>query len=214
MSTGVSSARIRTDELLMQAVARGEVEKVREMLTHGAVASARNNHLLTSLHWAVTMGHLKIAQLLLEHGADVNARDMEGNTPLHMAAREGDLAMTEYLVEAGADPELANNASRSALDLATIFADDEPAVAHAIRAAMVARINVKRITAAMTHSMTLSTAVPAASQSSASTHSVSCGCGPDDLDSDFAEPTRKPLMIVWENADATGDEGSSQVAFG
>ena len=123
---------IRQDELLVQAASRGELEKVRTMLDHRAMVSARNNKLLTALHWAVTMGHRDVAELLIERGADVEAKAADGHTPLHMAAREGDAQMVQCLLEARANPNSTNNASQTAVDLALAFAEDEPEVAQVL----------------------------------------------------------------------------------
>jgi hypothetical protein len=130
----MASTAIRQDDLLMQAASRGELEKVRAMLDHGAVVKG-NNKLLTALHWAVTMGHRDVAELLIERGAAVEARAADGHTPLHMAAREGDAQMVQCLLEARANPNSTNNAGQTAVDLALAFAEDEPEVAQVLLAA-------------------------------------------------------------------------------
>ena len=59
---------VRADELLTTAAFRGEVERVRDMLDHGAATNARDGKTMTTaLHWAVSMGHLEVAELLLQH---------------------------------------------------------------------------------------------------------------------------------------------------
>ena len=130
----MASSAIRQDDLLVQAASRGELEKVRAMLDHGAVVKG-NNKLLTALHWAVTMGHRDVAELLIERGANVEAKAADGHTPLHMAAREGDAQMVQCLLEARANPNSTNNASQTAVDLALAFAEDEPEVAQVLLAA-------------------------------------------------------------------------------
>ena len=55
---------IRADELLTTAAFRGETERVREMLEHGAASSARSEQLYTTaLHWAVSMGHQEVSEV-------------------------------------------------------------------------------------------------------------------------------------------------------
>ena len=55
---------IRTDELLTTAAFRGETERVRAMLDHGASASSRSAQTMcTALHWAVSMGHVEVAEV-------------------------------------------------------------------------------------------------------------------------------------------------------
>ena len=130
----MASSAIRQDDLLVQAASRGELEKVRAMLDHGAVVKG-NNKMLTALHWAVTMGHRDVVALLIERGANVEAKAADGHTPLHMAAREGDAQMVQCLLEARANPNSTNNASQTAVDLALAFAEDEPEVAQVLLAA-------------------------------------------------------------------------------
>ena len=59
----LESNYIRTDELLTTAAFRGEVERVREMLDHGASSSARSQTMCTALHWAVSMGHMEVVEV-------------------------------------------------------------------------------------------------------------------------------------------------------
>ena len=128
-------AVLRTDELLTTAAFRGELERVREMLDHGAVCDARSERLTTALHWASSMGHLEVCALLIERGADTNARNATGETPLHVAAKEGDGETVDFLLDKGADPRLCNSAGRTALDLALEFADDEVELIDSLRQA-------------------------------------------------------------------------------
>jgi ankyrin repeat protein len=58
------SGAIRSDELLTTAAFRGEVERVRAMLDHGASTTARSAQTMcTALHWAVSMGHIEVAEV-------------------------------------------------------------------------------------------------------------------------------------------------------
>ena len=54
---------VRADHLLTTAAFRGETERVRQMLAHGASASSSSELKGTALHWAVSMGHLEIAEV-------------------------------------------------------------------------------------------------------------------------------------------------------
>ena len=150
---------IRSDELLTTAAFRGETERVRQMLRHGAASSAPGEHKSTALHWAVSMGHVDIAevgfaipqyytphavvmnpsltglrerisQLLIEHGANVNAAAANGNAPLHIAAAEGDATMATLLLDTGASPTLCNQSGLTALELAD---DDALDLIHVLR---------------------------------------------------------------------------------
>ena len=127
---------VRADELLTTAAFRGEVERVRDMLDHGAATNARDGKTMTTaLHWAVSMGHLEVAELLLQRGAEVDARATDGSTPLHAAAREGDDETAEFLLDHGANPSICTAQGKTALDLALDFADEEVELVDRLRTA-------------------------------------------------------------------------------
>ena len=63
MAASWATEAVRTDEYLITAATRGDLARVKDYLDHGAVSSARNHHLLTALHWAVTMGHTEVAEV-------------------------------------------------------------------------------------------------------------------------------------------------------
>ena len=63
MASSWSAGAVRTDEFLITAAMRGDLARVKEYLDHGAISSARNHHLLTALHWAVTMGHMEVVEV-------------------------------------------------------------------------------------------------------------------------------------------------------
>ena len=153
------------------------------MLDNKAIVSARNNKLLTALHWAVTMGHVAVADLLIERGADVEAKATDGHTPLHMAAREGDAEMVQRLLEAHANPNSVNNAGQTPADLALAFAEEEPQVAQALLAAGARRqasLLTSRPKPAPTPQPAHASDGPASSDGGPSS---SVGCGTDDLES-------------------------------
>jgi len=180
---------IRSDELLTTAAFRGEAERVREMLQHGAISSARDKQKCTALHWAVSMGHVDVAEVLLEYGADVHARSSDGNTPLHVSAREGDAPTAVCLLENGANPVMVNSSGKTALDIALEVADDEVELIHVLRTAQ--RTHEKhRLTATATADSAsphneLAAPAESTSRSNGSLAAekpamVSSGCGGDD----------------------------------
>jgi ankyrin repeat protein len=61
-------------EELFEAVKKGDVTKVKELLKKGADVNAGDNESWTPLHWVARDGHADLAKLLIERGANVNAR--------------------------------------------------------------------------------------------------------------------------------------------
>jgi ankyrin repeat protein len=74
---------------LHSAVAGGNTEIVRELLTHGADVHARQEGGFTPLHSAAADGGEQTIRLLLAHGADRAARDDAGKTPADFARERG-----------------------------------------------------------------------------------------------------------------------------
>ena len=81
------------DELLYEAVLKGEFELVQEALERGAEDEGK------AILDASNAGNLEIVKYLVETGSDVNAED---GTPLLFASVRGNLEMVKYLVENGA----------------------------------------------------------------------------------------------------------------
>ena len=95
---------VRMDDLLVAAVVRGDVAKVRAHIAHGAVGAMAGAHGATPLHWAASGDHAAcVAVLVDEAGAIVDARAEDGSTPLHWAAREDALEAAAELLSRGAN---------------------------------------------------------------------------------------------------------------
>ena len=92
------------DSPLHCASYNGKLEIVRELLNHGANASAKNKRDEVPLHQVLQGEYesqadgMRIAQLLLDRGVDVNARDKNGATPLHLASWCGKLEIASATV--------------------------------------------------------------------------------------------------------------------
>ncbi|HEV2491262.1 MAG TPA: ankyrin repeat domain-containing protein [Candidatus Acidoferrales bacterium] len=87
---------------LSGAVARGDAEIVRMLLSHGANARHRYGQGYSPLHEAAASGKLEIVKLLLAHGADANAATDDGHTPLTMAEAKGQAEAAALLRAHGA----------------------------------------------------------------------------------------------------------------
>jgi ankyrin repeat protein len=92
-----------TEVELLQAVNRGDVDRVKILLKANLNVNARLGE-TTALCRAAFEGQCEIAQLLIAAGADVNQRASEGYfNPLLYAAYGGNLEVVRVLLEAGAD---------------------------------------------------------------------------------------------------------------
>ena len=98
----------------------GQPEAARSLLEHGAAVDvvAANPTRVMPLHSAASARNLEAARLLLERRAPVNARQQGGWVPIHAAAHNGDRAMVELLLGHGADSSLANDAGKTAAEVA------------------------------------------------------------------------------------------------
>ncbi len=73
---------------LHSAVSSSNIEMVRDLLKHGALVNARQQHGWTPLHAAAQNGNLEIIEILLQNGADPRIRNEEGVTALDLAQKQ------------------------------------------------------------------------------------------------------------------------------
>uniref|UniRef100_A0A5S6QKX3 Poly [ADP-ribose] polymerase n=1 Tax=Trichuris muris TaxID=70415 RepID=A0A5S6QKX3_TRIMR len=94
---------LRGDVAILEAAKRGEVDKLRKLVTADNVnchdVKGRNS---TPLHLAAGYNNYEAAEFLIEKGADVNAKDRGGLIPLHNAASYGHFEIGQLLVQHGA----------------------------------------------------------------------------------------------------------------
>jgi ankyrin repeat protein len=105
------------------AIRRGDIVAVRELLHRGADINARNRYGQTGLMLAAHFGHREVAAALIEHGASLNATAKFGLSALMLAIVAGHTATARLLVRAGADLSLKGTgspgfANKTARDLA------------------------------------------------------------------------------------------------
>ncbi|KAM5299936.1 cyclin-dependent kinase 4 inhibitor B [Ctenodactylus gundi] len=107
-----------SDGGLASAAARGQVERVRQLLEAGADPNGVNSFGRRPIQ-VMMMGSSRTAQLLLLHGAEPNCADPATLTrPVHDAAREGFLDTLIALHEAGAQLDVRDTWGRLPVDLA------------------------------------------------------------------------------------------------
>jgi ankyrin repeat protein len=72
---------------LQDAAARGDLEKVRNLIRSNPAGISAREGGTTALHEATRAGHFEIVKLLVANGANVNATDFSKLTPLKLAKR-------------------------------------------------------------------------------------------------------------------------------
>ncbi|XP_077004146.1 cyclin-dependent kinase 4 inhibitor B [Tamandua tetradactyla] len=103
---------------LANAAARGQVERVRQLLEAGADPNGVNCYGRRPIQ-VMMMGSARVAELLLLHGAEPNCTDPTTLTrPVHDAAREGFLDTLLALHRAGARLDVRDAWGRLPVDLA------------------------------------------------------------------------------------------------
>ncbi|VTJ74048.1 cyclin-dependent kinase 4 inhibitor B isoform X3 [Marmota monax] len=121
------------DAGLANAAARGQLEKVRQLLEAGADPNGVNRFGRRPIQ-VMMMGSAHVAELLLLHGAEPNCADPATLTrPVHDAAREGFLDTLVALHRAGARLDVRDAWGRLPVDLAEELGHRE--VAEYLRAA-------------------------------------------------------------------------------
>ena len=83
-----STTMVRPGEVVVLAISRGDLSRVKDLLDNGASVNERGRHATTALHWAASADEVDIVTTLLAHGGDPNLRAADGCTPLHYAVRE------------------------------------------------------------------------------------------------------------------------------
>ena len=106
------------------AVRRGDIEIVRDLLTRGVDFNARDRYGQTGLMLAAHSGHLAIVRLLIEHGVDLNITAKYGLSAVMLAVVASHEEIALALARAGADLSLRGTgapgfAGKTAADLAT-----------------------------------------------------------------------------------------------
>jgi len=117
---------------LAACTSRGDVERLREMLQHGADPCAELTDACdTPLHLAARSARIKVIQLALSKGAFINASNRNGETALHLAVLDAGPAALEvvaYLLSQGADTAKATVLGDTPLQLAQRAKNHEAAL--------------------------------------------------------------------------------------
>ena len=107
------------NELLLNAVVRGELPTVRRLLDrHGADINSVNFSGLSCLQLAILNQHTKLAEFLIQKGVNIHMTDLEGWSALHDAALLNNTILVRKLICKGVSPKLANNQGELPIDVA------------------------------------------------------------------------------------------------
>lgn len=101
----ISDLGIKSDpdwELLL-AADKGDLNKVKSLLTNGVNVNASDELKQTALHRAAKNGHSAVIQILLNKGADVHSENLSKETPLISSLIRGDSASMKMLIDAGSN---------------------------------------------------------------------------------------------------------------
>jgi len=99
-----SENEARTGNPLHKAVARGNIEQVKSLISKGVDVNARNENGVTPLYYAAKYGRQEVAELLIIKGAHVNVKeDGWGTTPLNWTTRGDHRNLAELLIANGAN---------------------------------------------------------------------------------------------------------------
>lgn len=105
---------------LHEAVFRGRVAVVKELLRAGADADSQDDIGKAPLHVAAAVGTGELCRLLLLAGASVDVRDKQGCTPLYLAVATRKRHVIPVLLAAGADIHARNREGQSPFEAAQL----------------------------------------------------------------------------------------------
>jgi len=100
---------------LIEAAAKGEVQRVQTLLKQGADINAQDQQGRTALLVATRGNHIEVARVLIQNGADVNIQDNIQDNPYLYAAAAGYLEILQMTLAAGADLKRYNRFGGTAL---------------------------------------------------------------------------------------------------
>lgn len=99
----ISMRESNAASIFIDAVARGDEEKVIKLLDQGTSIESSHERGLTALHVAVNRGEPNMVKLLLSRGAYIDAIDQSGDTPTLCAAIKDDIKVLQVLLDSRTD---------------------------------------------------------------------------------------------------------------
>lgn len=112
----VASGCGHSNQYLVDAVGRGDILKVEQLVGKGANINTKNVDGLTLLMIAALNNQQRIVEFLINRGATVREKEkLHGQTALHLAAQEGNYEIVKLLIDAGADVNVDDNSGWPAM---------------------------------------------------------------------------------------------------
>uniref|UniRef100_UPI0037E7143D ankyrin repeat domain-containing protein 11 n=1 Tax=Semicossyphus pulcher TaxID=241346 RepID=UPI0037E7143D len=115
----VNKRNERGETRLHRAAIRGEVRRIKELISEGADVNVKDFAGWTALHEACNRGYYDVAKQLLAAGAEVNTKGLDDDTPLHDASNNGHFKVVKLLLRYGGDPRQSNRRGETALKVAS-----------------------------------------------------------------------------------------------
>ncbi|XP_015240034.1 PREDICTED: ankyrin repeat domain-containing protein 11 isoform X1 [Cyprinodon variegatus] len=115
----VNKRNERGETRLHRAAIRGEVRRIKELISEGADVNVKDFAGWTALHEACNRGYYDVAKQLLAAGAEVNTKGLDDDTPLHDASNNGHFKVVKLLLRYGADPRQSNRRGETPLKVAS-----------------------------------------------------------------------------------------------
>lgn len=91
---------------LAEAAAKGQVDKIRQILAEGGDINAQGKEGMTALIWAFVNENKKGVQALLEAGANPNVQMVNGDSAMGYAAMHEDTWYLDAVLKHGGNPDL------------------------------------------------------------------------------------------------------------
>ncbi|XP_019731896.1 ankyrin repeat domain-containing protein 11 isoform X2 [Hippocampus comes] len=114
----VNKRNERGETRLHRAAIRGEVRRIKELISEGADVNVKDFAGWTALHEACNRGYYDVAKQLLAAGAEVNTKGLDDDTPLHDASNNGHFKVVKLLLRYGGDPRQSNRRGETPLNVA------------------------------------------------------------------------------------------------
>ncbi|XP_031702435.1 ankyrin repeat domain-containing protein 11 isoform X4 [Anarrhichthys ocellatus] len=114
----VNKRNERGETRLHRSAIRGEIRRIKELISEGADVNVKDFAGWTALHEACNRGYYDVAKQLLAAGAEVNTKGLDDDTPLHDASNNGHFKVVKLLLRYGGDPRQSNRRGETALKVA------------------------------------------------------------------------------------------------